>query len=388
MFVTVDVNPENRSCQYIIAYSRIFLFTHVNCGKLAEYSIISNNQPSRRRGMNIRRSLLRLVTVILGTAGLVVLYRDIKARNGGDELQENEPKGFYPGNQLIWIPVKTVFLTIFGFANWWEPKIPLLNRIIRRRLKLLGIENVLEALRLAKHGVIFVVDHRSSADVFMAQIILYLYGLKEIAEFLFFYLVGLRFLSFFRHPISLGVASRDRIAITPPTMIPDKRPPIRDKAARERFKKQVRLAFEIIAEARREVARLLSENRWLWIAPEGSRSKEVVMVQPPAATAKILNHDGAYMLPVALEGTEKMWPLDSWPRPFNQVTMLVGKPLHIDEVRRRAKALEAAYKVSFNRAFVDVVMREIALLHIEKGNPYYAGFYSQSLEEIYEKREE
>ena len=37
--ITVDINPKNRSCQYIIAYSRIFLFTHVNCGKLAQVSM-------------------------------------------------------------------------------------------------------------------------------------------------------------------------------------------------------------------------------------------------------------------------------------------------------------------------------------------------------------
>jgi len=336
--------------------------------------------------MNIRRSLLKLMMVILGTAGLSALYWIIKIKGRGDELREDEPRGFHKGSPLVWLPVKALFLPIFGYANWWEPKVPILSRIIHRRLELEGEENVRKALHQAKRGVIFAVDHRSSADVFMPQIILYLYGWKRLAEFLFFYLVGLRFIN--RDLISLGVMSRDRIPIVPPTMIPTERPSTSDPEARAKFKQQVRIAIEVNREARSWTSKLLSQNLWMYIAPEGTRSRFVVMTQPPEAAATILNHDGVYMLPVALEGTEKMWPVDSWPRPLTQVGVLVGKPRHIDVVRRRARYLEARYEVSFNRAFVDVIMREIALLHIEKGDPSYAGFYTRPLEEIYDKREE
>lgn len=330
--------------------------------------------------------LVRIIVVaVLATfilAGLATLRWVFEVWSRGDTLRDDDPSGFLPGNPIIWLLAKSLFLPLFGFINWWQPPIPLLKRVVKRRLEIVGIEHVHEVLGLANHGVIFAVDHRSSADVFMPQIILYLCGLKELAEKVFFYIVGLRFIN--RNLISLGVMSRDRIPIVPPTMIPTVKPPASDKVAREKFRQQVRSAIAINNAARQWTSRLLKDNRVAYIAPEGTRSRNRAMTQPLETVASLLNQDDVYVLPVALEGTERMWPIDCWPRPLNTVKMLVGRSIHVDEIRRQATYLAEKFGVSFNRAFVDLVMNAIARLHIDSGDPTYAGFYLRPLEEIYE----
>lgn len=326
-----------------------------------------------------RKGLLALAAMLALGAGFAA--REIyKIKRRTFELAEDEPCGLQKGNAFIWIPVKALFLPIFGYANWWRTNLPLLRLVFQRRLKLIGIENIVEALRLNVAGVIFATDHRSSADVFMPQIILYLHGFKDLAERLFFYIVGMIFVN--RDLISFGTRGRDIIPILPERMMDQKRPKV-NEPGREAYRAQIRIATRINKKAREDAATELRRRRWLYVAPEGTRSREGPMAEAPKETVGVLSFEGAVILPVAQEGTEKMWPIGSWPRPLNEITLIVGKPVTNEQVWQEAAKLHAEFGVGLDRAFVDVVMRRIALLHIEHGNPWYAGFYAEPNEVRY-----
>lgn len=328
------------------------------------------------------KGLLAMAAIV--ALGAWFVAREIyKIKSRTFELAEDEPCGLQKGNAFIWIPVKALFLPIFGYANWWQTNLPLLRRIFRRRLKLLGKENIEEARRLGVNGVVFPTDHRSSSDVFMPQINLYLHGYKDLVERTLFYMAGLIFVN--RELISFGVRGVDIVPIVSPRMIPQDRPGPKDPT-RGSFREQVRRATTINKMAREATANLLKSGRWLYVAPEATRSRSVQMAEAPKETVGVLNFDGVIILPVAQEGTEKMWPVDSWPRPLTEVLLIVGEPIHVDMVRQEAERLHAEYNVTYDKAFVDVIMRLIALLHIEKGNPWYAGFYAKPNEERYERR--
>lgn len=288
-------------------------------------------------------------------------------------LEDDEPTGFYPRNEIIWGLAKAIF-TSFGRLNWHLGN-----------FELLGVENIKKAINL-EAGIVYAIDHRSSADVFISQLILWLAGFKNLAEEIFLYVIGLRFIN--RHPFfSIAVRGGPRVTIVQPTMIPSRPPAGADKAAREDWRRQAEVARRIINDAKKWVWKFLDEGRWVFISLEGTRSRKGPMVEAAAAAASLIRREGSYILPVALEGTEKMWPIGAkLPHPFTRIRVIVGEPVSVEDLQERAKILHERFGVSEDRAFVDLIMREIALLHIRLGDPKYAGYYSRSLEEIYEER--
>ena len=200
------------------------------------------------------------------------------------------------------------------------------------------------------------------------------------------YVIGLRF--FNRHEfLSLVIRGGPRIAIVQPGMVSTRPPRGSSDAVKEEWRRQAEIARRVIKAAKECVHRFLDEGRWIFISLEGTRSEGPMAEAAPAA-APLINNDSAYVLPVALEKTEIMWPKSArFPLPFARIRVIVGEPISIKDLKVRALALNSQFKVSQNKAFVDLIMREIALLHILQGERWYAGYYERPLEEIYAKRE-
>ena len=312
-----------------------------------------------------------LVVLIVGERARRWFERNIKKT---ETLEEDEPVGYYPRNEIIWGLAKSVF-TFFGRLNWQLGN-----------FELIGIENIEKALKLGV-GIVYAFDHRSSADVFISQLLLWLAGFKHLAEEVFMYVIGLRF--FNRHEfLSLVIRGGPRIAIVQPGMTPIRYPPGSSDAVKEEWRRQAEIARRVIKAAREWVHRFLDEGRWIFISLEGTRS-EGPMVEAAPAAASLINNDSAYVLPVALEKTEIMWPKSArFPLPFAKIRVIVGELVSVKDLKVRAQSLNSQFNVNQDKAFVDLIMRAIALLHIRQGNPWYAGYYAKPLGELYTKREE
>lgn len=321
-------------------------------------------------------SILAVATASFAATLMVIkLTRSWIAKNTKktEILEDDEPTGYYPRNKIIWGIAKAIFIPVGRLSQWLG------------NFELIGIENIKKALAL-KSGMVYAIDHRSSADVFISQLLLWLAGFKHLAEEIFLYVIGLRFLN--RHPVfSIVVRGGPRIAIVQPNMIPTQRPRGSDTFARAEWSRQIRVARKIIDIANKRVWRFLDAGRWIFIFLEGTRSRKGPMTKAAAAAATLIRHKGSYILPVALEGTEKMWPLDAWlPNPFTKIRVIIGEPISVEYLDLQAKELSQQFGVKEDQVFVDLVMREIALLHIRQGNPKYAGYYLHPLEEIYTER--
>ena len=104
--------------------------------------------------------------------------------------------------------------------------------------------------------------------------------------------------------------------------------------------------------------------------------------------ATALRHPGTTIHPMAIVGTDLMWPSGSWrPKLIGKFEIIFGKPIPYEVLDRQSRELSAEYAVTPNRALADLVMRSIAVLFIENGHDSYAGYYALPLEEIYTKRE-
>ena len=158
-------------------------------------------------------------------------------------------------------------------------------------------------------------------------------------------------------------------------------------AVKKEWRRQAEVARRVINAARKWVPRFLDEGRWIFISLEGTRSEGPMAEAAPAA-ASLINHEGAYVLPVALEKTEIMWPKSArFPLPFARIKVIFGEPISVKDLRVQAQYLNSQFNVSQDKAFVDLIMRAIAILHIQQGDPWYAGHYDRPLEEVYAKRE-
>jgi 1-acyl-sn-glycerol-3-phosphate acyltransferase len=108
--------------------------------------------------------------------------------------------------------------------------------------------------------------------------------------------------------------------------------------------------------------------------PEGTRSRDGVLLRAKTGLARLALGSGATILPVGVAGLERFLPRDtSIPRPFKRVTMRFGEPFTLDpspDLDRRA-SLEAA---------TNEIMVRIGRLLPEPQWGAYAGEIRASLE--------
>ncbi len=80
-------------------------------------------------------------------------------------------------------------------------------------------------------------------------------------------------------------------------------------------------------EAYRMANEVLAGGDWLGLAPEGTRSRTGMLGEPKPGVALLALRSGAEVVPVALWGTEALWPVGVLlPRPGKEVHIRFGAP--------------------------------------------------------------
>ena len=83
-------------------------------------------------------------------------------------------------------------------------------------------------------------------------------------------------------------------------------------------------------EAFRMARDVLAGGDWLGLAPEGTRSRTGVLGDPKPGVALLAVRSGAEIVPVAVWGTEDLWPVGALlPRPGKTVHIRFGSPYRI-----------------------------------------------------------
>ncbi|GEM_PF-5690314 len=149
---------------------------------------------------------------------------------------------------------------------------------------------------------------------------------------------------------------------------------------------------EINAEAKRW-AQALPEGSILITAPEGTRVKDGSMTTGRYGASEYWHGNGErYLLPVAIEGTEKQWPRGAlgFFKYFGggfriKSRFIVGEPVPVVNVDEAAEAYAGGRdNEEFTRLKTDLAMFLIAQLHQD---PKYKGTYYVQLEEDLKSRE-
>jgi hypothetical protein len=256
--------------------------------------------------------------------------------------------------------------------------------------RIVGLKNVHEFLKLVdscpeKTGTMMA-DHKGFADIFVIQVLLAVKGgLWNLVLNRILPLIGSVYVECSPFE-SLILRASPRVATVPPKL-----------ANQENLtSEQIRAAARINKVAKKDFVQKLLEGYVGMMFAEGTRSRSGKMLRASRGVVDYLGKDWV-ILPLAIEGTEKILPPakeGSFPFPnlWQPVTIIVGKPIFKDECVKMASFYREHFdtlvngkieRLSLDQATIDIVYRQIALLHIEKGNPEYSGYYSRPLEEIY-----
>lgn len=279
-------------------------------------------------------------------------------------LDEGELKGF-----------------IRGEDGFFESLIPPILAIgcLHDNKEVVWIENAREFVRQIDNGAkgTILPDHKGIADIFLIQLAFAVKGgMWNAAIKRFLAVVGMMYAS--RYPFeTLLMRAGNIITAVPPTMTVPKSAQKENRRIWEALKEQYPAA-------------LLIHYIGLIFA-EGTRSKGAKIIKPPSGIVAVLKHPGSIYLPTAIEGSQNFQPpADERGIPLPLFTartkVIFGKILTFEHVDAMAKELVRNYRVSYSRAFIDYIFRQIALLHIEQGDPSYAGYYERPLGEIYVAR--
>lgn len=294
-------------------------------------------------------------------------------------LGEDEPKGFFPGNWILWQTFKWVFLPFFIFYKWRNPN----------DLELVGENNLDLAIRLQEQGfwIVPYSNHQASPDVWMPEIILWLHKPYRWLAENFFWPIGLKF--FNRHLyFSLAIRCAPRIPVVPETMIPKGRRP---KEGPPLTREQLQRIREV-----NEAAKLAVEEgykttkRWMPIFPEGTRQTDGVMREPGESFLSLLPLDKPLVfLPMPICGTWAIWkPKTSIVkmRPFKPVRLGFGSPILNTDLMTRATEISAIYDISQQRAAVNILMYALAEKRIEMGEAHFCGEFQKTWSERFPLR--
>lgn len=310
----------------------------------------------------------RLSTLTIAAATITVaelVGRWLTDTKSGLLLDDDDPAGFHPRNELVWQIAKAAILPL-GYLKWWTGG-----------LQIKGGENVEKAV-LSGKGTQAVGNHKGMADAFLPQLAIRFLGYVKLAEDLFRSVIGMIFVNR-RRVLSKILEGGHYIVITPGKML--ERAFLRT-LTREELKQHLRNADRINTEAFPELQRFLKLGYWTLLYPEATRVLEPGMKKVHDGVATALRHPGTNILPVAIIWSDKMWkPGSWWPHPLHPVIVIFGEPIPYEEADRRAKAISKRYGVSEDRALCDLVMRRVARLMIDNGHPEYTGFYGKTRQE-------
>ncbi len=91
--------------------------------------------------------------------------------------------------------------------------------------------------------------------------------------------------------------------------------------------------------------RALNKGLAFGIFPEGTRSRDGKLQPFKTGAAAIAIRTGAKVVPAAVIGTDKAWPVGQGPRPFRPITVRYGPPLDFSDKKLDKKSLQAATEV-------------------------------------------
>ena len=134
------------------------------------------------------------------------------------------------------------------------------------------------------------------------------------------------------------------------------------------------------------------------LAPEVTRVREGGIQQARRELTLLWNHkesdpvsdEDVWFLPTAHEGTEEQWgnsKLDIayyflWRAQHVKVKYFIGEPFRLTDVKQMIRSYEGSIKDT-RQLEVDLVMMQVALLHMNHGDPWYAGeYYPQLLQTL------
>ena len=236
-----------------------------------------------------------------------------------------------------------------------------------------GRENIDIARELLAQGVtvVAILDHKSFADLISGAMITVKEGFDDLVKEANI-IAKITYVE--RFPSKQLLRNFKFRAVVPHTM-PDY--PNRDK---------------INAEARRW-AQALPEGSILVTAPEGTRVRDGSMTAGRHGASEYWHGNGErYLLPVAIEGTEKQWPRGAlgffiyFGGGFRiKSRFIIGSPVPVVDVDEAAEVYAGGRdNEEFTRLKTDLAMLLIARLHQD---PKYKGTYYVQLEEDLSSRE-
>jgi len=88
--------------------------------------------------------------------------------------------------------------------------------------------------------------------------------------------------------------------------------------------------------------RALKQGLAFGIFPEGTRSRDGKLQPFKTGAAAIAIRTGAKVVPAAVIGTDKAWPVGKGPKPFRPITVRYGPPLDFSDQKLDKKSLQAA----------------------------------------------
>jgi 1-acyl-sn-glycerol-3-phosphate acyltransferase len=109
-------------------------------------------------------------------------------------------------------------------------------------------------------------------------------------------------------------------------------------------------------EALRTAIRMLKEGRVLLIFPEGTRSPEGRLIDFEPGAAFVALNSGAHVVPVGLDGADRLLPLHATlPRPA-KLRIQIGPPVNLDDLRGQRASREVLEEATARMA---AAMREV-----------------------------
>jgi len=122
-------------------------------------------------------------------------------------------------------------------------------------------------------------------------------------------------------------------------------------------------------EAFRTAQRILEAGNVLFVFPEGTRSRTGALGRAQEGLAALALRTDAPIVPLAIWGTERVWPRGRLPRPGGHVVLRIGAPFRLSELGLRGMADRRAAKT----AATEAIMARIARLLPEAYRGVYAG---------------
>jgi hypothetical protein len=262
-------------------------------------------------------------------------------------LMARYPQKFRPANPVVHRTLRLVIIVI--------------EAVLQVRHTLIGGQHLRQAQAARDRGqpVVLDMDHWGWSDIVLPLGLFWWRGYRPLTRKLFF-LIGMRWIEKF------WVKFGDRAYLVPPVLWPEN--PTDAQALQ--LAKYVAEGFRINDEQ-------ITAGKMTWAASQGTRARPErgggpPGIIPPERGAWRIWRKAALVVPVALEGTERITPVKTWfPRFWHPLKVFVGEPIPVSGRSPTAEEVAIAR----------------AMLHIEHGDPRYAGAYREEAERrLAEKR--